>query len=208
MTMHGGPPPCGSPSGAAIAFARHRLPPAGLLVVVAALLVSCGSSGNGLIPTGNAGPLQSDFEAVARAARAGDGSCTATETAIANTERDFAALPSTVDQALRNRLHEGISKLHDDALNLCAQPLVQTTTTGTSPGTTTSTQTTSTTPTVTQPTTTQTAPTTSTPTTSGPGGGTPAQEEGQPEPGKGRGGGGEPGSSGGAPPASGKEGGK
>ena len=40
---------------------------AALLGVAAALIISCGSSGAGLIPTGNAGPLQSDFETVAQA---------------------------------------------------------------------------------------------------------------------------------------------
>ncbi len=75
----------------------------------------------------NAGPLQSDFEAVAQAAENGDGSCTATEAAILKTERDFAALPASVDAGLRNRLREGIAKLHSDALELCKQPLPQAT---------------------------------------------------------------------------------
>ncbi len=121
----------------------------------------------------NAGPLQSDFETVAQAAESGGGSCVATEAAILKTERDFSALPAAVDRGLHNRLREGITKLHEDALELCRQPLVQTTGTETSPKTTTSTGTTTTTPTVTQTTTTPTTPTTS-PTTSGPGGGTPA----------------------------------
>jgi hypothetical protein len=34
---------------------------AGLLGVAVPLLLACGSSGGGLIPVGNAGPLQSDF---------------------------------------------------------------------------------------------------------------------------------------------------
>ena len=73
----------------------------------AALLVACGSSGKGLIPTANAGPLQSDFEAVAQAAQSGEGSCTATEAAIEKTESDFAALPATVDAGLRKTLSVG-----------------------------------------------------------------------------------------------------
>jgi hypothetical protein len=146
---------------------------AGLLGAAVPLLVSCGSSGAGLIPVQNAGPLQSDFEAVAQAAENGDGSCAATEAAILKTEQDFSALPSAVNEGLRNRLRDGISKLHSDALGLCKQQLLQATATDTSPTTTTSTQTTPTTPTVTQtPTTPITPPTT--PTTSGPGGGTPA----------------------------------
>jgi hypothetical protein len=143
------------------------------LGIAVAVLVSCGSSGTGLIPVENAGPLQSDFETVAQAAENAEGSCVATEAAILKTERDFGALPSSVDGGLRNRLREGISKLHSDALGLCKQPLPQATTTETTPKTTTSTHTTATTPTVTQTTTTQTTPTT-TPTPAGPGGGTPA----------------------------------
>jgi hypothetical protein len=180
---------------------------AGLLGVSAALLVSCASSGKGLIPTGNAGPLQNDFLAVASAARQGNGSCTATEAAVAKTEQDYRALPATVDAGLRKRLYEGIAKLSEDAREVCAQPLAQTTTARTQARTTTSTQTTTTAPAVTQTTTTQSTPTTSTPTTSSPGGGTPAGEEGPSEgAGKGHGNGGEPGNSGGAEPNNGASG--
>jgi hypothetical protein len=150
---------------------------AGLLGVAVPLLVSCGSSGTGLIPVGNAGPLQSDFEVIAQAAENGDGTCTATEAAVQKTERDFAALPSTVDSGLRSRLREGIKQLRSDALGLCQQPLPQATVTTTTAKTTTSTPTT--TPTTSTPT---TIPTTSTPTStappSGPGGGTPAPGSG------------------------------
>jgi cell division septation protein DedD len=162
-----------SPTRARILTTLPRLVVASVLGVGAALLVSCGSTGKGLIPTGNAGPLQSDFEAVARDAQNGNGRCTATEAAIAKTEQDFRALPATVDAGLRSRLREGITNLRAHALEVCAQPLPQATVTTTAPRTSTSTQTTSTTPTVTQTTPTQTAPTTSTPTTTGPGG-TPA----------------------------------
>jgi hypothetical protein len=162
---------------------------AGLLGVCAALLVACGSSGKGLIPTANAGPLQSDFEAVAQDAESGEGSCTATEAAIEKTESVFAALPATVDAGLRKTLDVGIANLRHRALSLCAQPLPQTTSTtqaktSTTP-TTTSTQTTSTTPTTTTRTETTTAPTTpapTTPTATTPGGGTPAPG-GESEPG-------------------------
>jgi hypothetical protein len=143
------------------------------LGVAVAVLVSCGSSGAGLIPVESAGPLQSDFETVAQAAENAGGSCVATEAAILKTERDFTALPSSVDGGLRNRLREGIAKLHSDALGLCKQPPAQTTATDTTPKTTTSTRSTTTTPTVTQTTTTQTTPPT-TPAPSGAGGGTPA----------------------------------
>jgi hypothetical protein len=135
----------------------------GLLGAGAALLVACGSSGGSLIPSGKAGPLQSDFEAVTKAAQSGN--CEATAQQIRKTEQDFGALPATVDAGLRDRLRAGISKLREDALQACAQPLGQTTATTGTTGTTTQ-------PTTT-PTSTETTPTqTSTSTT--PGGGTPA----------------------------------
>lgn len=175
-----------SSAGRARGNLRLRIPLAGLLGVSAALLVACGGSGKGLIPTANAGPLQSDFEAVAQAAESGEGSCTATEAAIEKTESDFAALPATVDAGLHKTLNVGIANLRRRALALCAQPLPQstsTTKTSTTP-TTTSTQTTPT-PTTTTHTETNPPPTTPTPTTptaTTPGGGTPAPGSGS-EPG-------------------------
>jgi len=161
-----------------------------------ALLVSCSSSG-GLIPTGNAGPLQSDFHAVANAAERGNGSCSETEAAISKTELDFAALPSSVDAQLRSALRQGIDNLKHRALALCTQPLAAAT--NTAPTTTQTTTTTpSTTPTTTTTNTSTTPPTTTTNAT--PGGGTPAEEPKEqkgPEPGgeepKAGGGGQEPG---------------
>jgi len=152
---------------------------AGLLGGATALLVSCGSSSGKLIPLANARPLQSDFELVAQAAEAGDGDCSATQTAIAKTEQDFNALPSTVDTGLRDTLRQGIDNLRARALTLCTQPPTQASTDATAK-TTTSTHTATTTPTVAQTTTpTTTTPTTSTPstttpTTTTPGGGTVA----------------------------------
>jgi hypothetical protein len=168
---------------------------AGLLGVAVPLLVACGGSGGGLIPVGNAGPLQSDFEAIAQAAENGDGTCTATEAAVLKTERDFTALPSTVDSGLRSRLREGIAKLRSDAFGLCEQPLPQSTVTATSQKTTTSTTQTSTTPPTTPTSTTPSTPT-STTAPSGPGGGTPAPGSGgeaAPAPGSEAGGAGEAG---------------
>jgi hypothetical protein len=139
-----------------------RLAVATLVGVAAALLVSCGGSGKGLIPAAKATPLQGDFEAVARAAESGDGSCTDTQAALAKTEQDFVSLPSTVDRGLRARLQEGISHLRSRALAMCAQPnptITTTTAPTTTPTTTTTpTQTTPTTTTTTTPTTTQTSP--------------------------------------------------
>jgi hypothetical protein len=171
-----------------------RLLCAGLLGVSAALLVACGSSGKGLIPSANAGPLQRDFEAVAQAAQSGEGSCTATEAALEKTESDFAALPATVDAGLRKTLSVGIANLHHRALALCAQQFPQvtsTTKTSTPTTTTTSTQTTpTTTPTHAETTTTPTTTTPTTPTATTPGGGTPAPgNESQPGASSGPGGG-------------------
>ena len=144
-----------------------------VLGVLAALLVACSGSSKGLIPTGDAGPLQSDFEAVAKAAENGDGNCSATESALLRTDQAFAALPTSIDAGLHNTLRQGIENLRTRALALCAQPLPQSTATTSTPKTTTST--TTTTPTTeTQTTSTQTTPTTTTPSPSGPGGGTPA----------------------------------
>jgi hypothetical protein len=169
-----------------------RLVPAGLLGVAAAGLVSCGSSGTGLIPSANAGPLQSDFEAVARAAEAGNGSCAETESALGKTEQDFLALPANVDRGLHARLQEGIANLRKQALAMCEQPR-ETSTTGTQTSTTSSTTTSTsseTTPTTTTSTTTTptdtatTPPTTTTPPSQN--GGTEAHE-GEEDLGKGQG---------------------
>jgi hypothetical protein len=177
---------------------------AAALGVLAVLLLACSGSGKGLIPTGNAGPLQGDFEAVARAAENGNGDCASTESALLKTDQDFAALPASLDAGLHNTLRQGIENLRTRALALCAQPLAQATETQTTPKTTTSTPTT-TTPTETQ--TTPTTPTTTTPTTPGPGGGTPAPGEGGEEEGSGKGLG-KGGSGGTQPEAGGQEAGK
>lgn len=157
-----------------------RLIPAALLGVGAAVLVACGSSGKGLIPTAYAGPLQNDFQAVVRAAQEGNGSCSTTEAQIRKTEHDLHKLPASVDGGLRGRLEEGVENLAARARVLCSQPLAQTTTTATTPTTTTPPPATTTTP----PATTPTTPTTPTPTTETPseeGGGTPPGEEGRGE---------------------------
>jgi hypothetical protein len=161
-----------------------------LLGCLAASLVACGSSGKGLIPTGEAGPLQSDFEAVAHAAENGDGECAATESALLHTEQDFARLPSSVDSGLRETLHRGIENLRTRSLALCAQPLPQSTVTTTTPKTTTSTTTATPPPSETETTPTQSTPTQTTP--PGPGGGTQAPGEEGPKAGEAEGGGASP----------------
>jgi hypothetical protein len=172
------------------ALARaFRLVLAALLGVSAALVVACGGSSSGLIPAASAGPLQSDFEAVAQAAQSGNGNCLATESALGKTEQDFLALPSTVDPGLKRRLSEGIANLRKVALEMCAQPSA-TATTATTQTTTTPTATTQTTPTTTTTTTnTNATPPTTTTTTPPPnnGGGTPAPEESEESSSKGKG---------------------
>ncbi len=157
-----------------------RVALSGLLGVLAALLVACSGSSKGLIPAADAGPLQSDFEAVAQ--KAANGDCAATNAALLKTEDDFGKLPASVDAGLRGRLREGITKLRPHALEACEQPQPQATVTTSKPKTSTSTTPTSstTTPTETQstPTETQSTPTQTSP--PGPGGGTPAPGEGTP----------------------------
>jgi hypothetical protein len=205
VTMPPASPPIARHSLGAIRHPLLRVLLGALLGALAALLISCSSSGKGLIPTADAGPLKGDFRAVAQAAENGDGSCAATESALLKTEQDFAALPSSTDSGLRKTLRQGVENLRTRALALCAQPLPQATGTTTAP--TTSTTETATTPTVTQTTSTQTTPTT-TPTTSGPGGGTPAPgAEGEEEtPGLGKGEGAGKGHDGGTGPGNGEAG--
>jgi hypothetical protein len=183
---------------------------AALLGVATALLISCGGSGAGLIPAGNAGPLQGDFEAIASAAQSGNGSCSATESAIQKTEQDFHELPSNVDAGLRSRLSEGITNLRKHALELCSQPLQGSTVTTTTKSTQT-TPTTTTPPTTTETTPPQTTPSTSSTsqtTTTGSGGGTPAPGDGGGEPAPAPQGGTEPGARNGGAGAGGEGGGK
>jgi len=158
---------------------------AALAGVAAALLVSCGSSGKGLIPASAAGPLKSDFEAVQQAAESANGNCTATEAALRKTDEDFGALPNSVDAALRSNLRQGIANLRVRAHEMCVQPTAPATTTApTTTSTPPPTTTTDTTPTTSS---TQTTPPASTPTTPGPGGGTPAPGGEEPEAGEGKG---------------------
>jgi hypothetical protein len=183
---------------------------AALLGVGAAVLVACGSSGTGLIPAASAGPLVSDFQAVERAAQAGNGESEATEAALSTTEHDFHLLPSSIDAGLRGRLAEGIRQLRATALEMCAQPAATSTTstgetsTQTKPPTTsTGTQTTST------GASTAPAPTTgagTTPTTPTEGGTAPeaGSEEGPTGEGGASGGPGSAGSAGGSSPGAGQ----
>jgi hypothetical protein len=192
---------------------RHgfRIALAAMLGLTAALLVSCGSSSDKLIPVASSGPLQSDFETVAQDAEAGNGNCAATESAILKTEQNFDGLPAALDSGLRETLRQGIQNLRARALALCVQPLVQTTPTTTTAKTTTSTAATTPATTTTTATTPPSTTPATTPATTTPGGGTPAPGTGE-TPGAGGGqsgapgggtGVGENGSGGGANPAEG-----
>lgn len=136
--------------------ALAKLLPAALLGAAAAGLVACGSSGSGLIPAAQAGPLQTDIEAVEKAAEEGNGNCAATEAALLKTDQDYAALPLSVNSTLRGKLRLGIENLHKVAREACAQPLGGTTTTVTPKTPAPTTTQTTTTP---KPTTTSTTPT-------------------------------------------------
>lgn len=165
-----------------------RLSLPALLAAAAVSLASCGSSGAGLIPAANAGPLQSDFERVAQLAQEGEGSCGPTRRAIEKTESDFEALPSSVDAGLHSRLHTGIRNLRVRALEACRQPGLSTATTtateatSSTSSTTSSTTTTETTTETTSETSSSELPTSTTPVESGPEGGVQAPSgEGTPE---------------------------
>jgi len=159
---------------------------AALLGAAAATLVACGSSGGSLIPATQGGPLQSDIEAVEQAAEAGNGNCSKTEEALLKTDEGFAALPSSVDSGLRDKIRLGIENLHKVAKETCEQPLAQTNTSTTQKTTSTPTTTTQTTTSTTTPSTTSTtpppAPAEQEEESSGAGGGTPAPGEGQGKP--------------------------
>lgn len=173
---------------------------AGAVGVGAALLVACGGSSK-LIPAGNASQLKSDFDAVA--SEVASGSCdNGVKAAVAKTQTDLDALPTTLDPRLASALHTGFRTLTARANSECKTQTTSTGPTNTTPTTSTPTNThtntntqtnttptdtntgTNTTPTDTNPTDTNTTPTdtnptsTSTGTTStgipGTGGGTPA----------------------------------
>lgn len=99
--------------------ANKKLSLAAVLAAGAVLPTACGGS-DGLIPEGNAGPLRTDFEAVASAAESRN--CPGTRTALAKTRSDFESLPTSVQAKLRDHLSKGISHLEEQALKLCGQP--------------------------------------------------------------------------------------
>ncbi len=155
-----------------------RLLPAGALGAGAALLVSCGGGGTGLIPAADAGPLQTDFNNVAQAVSSGD--CHGASTALRRARHDFNALPPTVNAALHKRLNDGLINLNHTVPHQCAQSSTSSTSSSTTqttpPPTTQATPSTSDT-TTTPPTSSATHTSTQTqppPTTSSSSGGTPS----------------------------------
>jgi hypothetical protein len=152
-----------------------RLPLAFLLGVAAALLVSCGSSNNKLLPAVSADRVKNDLAAVRQALDQHD--CQKAAAGVQALYLDIGRLPPVVDRRLRIRLREGADKLSARVPTDCRQPATTQTTPTTPTDTTTTTTTTDTTPTTptdTTPTTpTDTIPTTPTD-TSPANGGTPS----------------------------------
>ncbi len=176
-----------------------RLAVVALLGVATALLVSCGSSGTGLIPSANAGPLQNDFEAVAQGSRIGERQLLSDRIGARQDRAGLPRAPSNRRQGLaRTACRRASNTCANRRWNVRAagghvnfdeqQSDEQTpTTSGTTSTETTTTSTPSTT--TTTPPSTQTTPTTSTP--QNPGGGVEAPEEGSGEHGVGEHGAGE-----------------
>ncbi len=145
-----------------------RLSLGAVLGVGAALLVACGASSSQLIPAGDAGPLQSDFAAIASSVKGGD--CATAKQDVQQAQQDLAALPGTVSPRLLTTLTTGVHTLAARAGTECKLNANATTTTTGQTSTPTSTNTntgtntntnpnTSPTNTNTQPTDTNTQPT-------------------------------------------------
>jgi hypothetical protein len=154
------------------------------LLAVAALasalaLAACGSSGGGLIPTEEAGSLNSDLTNIQAGVSAGD--CAVTNAAIETATIDFESLPSSINQRLASQLQQGFRTLVTSAEQACLAasgngstgqtgPTGSSTTSSSSSSTTSSTTTTSTTTSSAATTTTSSssaATTTTTPTNTG-----------------------------------------
>ncbi|HEX3317919.1 MAG TPA: hypothetical protein VHR88_07875 [Solirubrobacteraceae bacterium] len=121
------------------------------LGLLAAFLVSCGSSSSDkkLIPSTDAAAINQNVDAASSAS--GDGRCERADAAVTRAETHVQQLPASVDSRLKADLQQGLQRLRAAAATECAQNQQDTTTTETTP----STETTDTTPTETQPTETQ-----------------------------------------------------
>uniref|UniRef100_A0A6J6A6J9 Unannotated protein n=1 Tax=freshwater metagenome TaxID=449393 RepID=A0A6J6A6J9_9ZZZZ len=140
-----------------------RIPMIAAAALCAALIGGCGG-GADLIPSANSSALDQSLGQVADATAAGD--CEAAGAALADAQREFDSLPSSVNSQLRSRLASGFERLATSVPVQCQETKPKPVTTPTTSTTTTPTTTTpTTTTTTTTPTTTTTTPTTTTTTT-------------------------------------------
>ena len=136
---------------------------AAILGFAAAFVVACGSSGNGLLSSGQSGSIASQLTAISEAVQAGH--CGKAAAASRDLTNVIVALPKSVNQKLVANLGQGASTVQELAAKDCAAastPTPTVTSPTTSTQTTSSTQTTTSTQT-TSSTTTTTAQTTTTP---------------------------------------------
>jgi hypothetical protein len=127
---------------------------AAILGFAAAFVVACGSSGNGLLSSGQSSSIASQLTAISVAVQAGH--CAQATTASHDLTNLVANLPKGVSQKLQENLGQGASTVQELAAKNCT---TQTTSTATVTSPTTSTSTTTSTQTATS---TQTTPSTST----------------------------------------------
>jgi cell division protein FtsN len=88
-----------------------------LLGVAAALLVACGGGTKGGIPPASAGELKSQIADVQQAVD--DGRCEDVSGQLRQVDDSIDALPSTVDERLRQALRDASDRLHQSALREC-----------------------------------------------------------------------------------------
>jgi cell division protein FtsN len=88
-----------------------------LLGVGSALLVACGGGTKGGIPPASAGELKSQIADVQQAVDSGR--CEDVSGRLRRVDASIDALPSTVDERLRQSLRDASGRLHDSALNEC-----------------------------------------------------------------------------------------
>jgi hypothetical protein len=133
------------------------------LGVGAALLVACGSSTSGGVPSGDASVLKGQLEDVRQ--RVADGQCDGLSDQLRQVDTAIDGLPRSVDARLVKALSDGSTRLRQIAVNNCNDNRLATQTNTTPPVTTTTPPATTTTPpqtTTTPPATTTTPPQTTT----------------------------------------------
>jgi len=139
---------------------------AAILGFAAAFVVACGSSGNGLLSSGQSSSIASQLTAISDAVQAGH--CGKAAAASRDLTNVIVALPKSVNQKLVANLGQGAGTVQELAVKDCA-----TTSRTTSTQTTSSTQTTTSTPTTPSTTTTTPQTTTTPPQTTATNGGGP-----------------------------------